>query len=65
MSDDDQDTSQPRPEGGLRQIETVRRRREPLRYEETESYKSAEAKGWRPQSGPSGVFDAWWEQPGQ
>jgi hypothetical protein len=59
----DQDTSQRRPEGGLRQIETNRRRREPLTLEQTESFRSREAKGWTPQSGPSGVIDSWWEMP--
>ena len=61
MSEQQAQTSQ-RPESNLRQISTERRRREPLPLEETEAYKSREAKGWVPQSEASGVFPAWWEQ---
>jgi hypothetical protein len=50
---------------GLRQIETRRRRREPLDNTETQAHASREAKGWTPQAEPSGVFESWWEQPAQ
>lgn len=47
---------------GLRQIETKRRRREPLPVDQTESFKTRERTGWTPQSEPSGVTPDWWEQ---
>lgn len=43
---------------GLRQIETTRRRREPLATDQTESFKTRERNSWTPQSEPSGVTEA-------
>ena len=58
-------TSQRRPDNGLRQITTERNTRAALPIKQTAAYQSREAKGWTPQSEASASFDAWWEQPGQ
>ena len=56
-------TSQRRPGdgSGLRQIHTERSTHERLPIEQTEAYKSREAKGWTPQSEATGPFNSWWE----
>jgi hypothetical protein len=42
---------------GLHQIETKRQRREPLDPSKSEAAKSRDAKGWTPQSEPTGVTE--------
>lgn len=56
-------TSQRRPGdgSGLRQITTERSTRERLPVEETQAYKTREAKGWKPQEEASQPTDSWWE----
>ena len=41
---------------GLRQIETKSRRRQPLDPADSKSIATREAKGWTPQSEPTGVL---------
>ena len=42
---------------GLKQIETQRHRRQPLDLSQSESLKTRERTGWKPQSEPAGLTE--------